>query len=295
MTSVSRLIDRIAPLPLLISAREAASPLRRAMRSSRRRRRSSTSACSARSRPPKANTYACFVRRYDADHLARHPHQKVTSMKLLVTSEWFEGNTTLERHFRLGVTFRNKRGTYDSSGSCSHFRPEDAKDEIRFGCGVDCDGGGINIAMGKDDKSVLVRLSRVRIWQNNKPDEEAGDELVAGKDDAIFRLDRASSRNAGRWSPTARSWLRCVRSAIASDVADRRATHEGGHHAPAQSVSGGLRIARRGLRDRRGDEGAGGDARQEQGRLSPERAPTRSSSSSATSRTISRASADRTR
>jgi hypothetical protein len=141
---------------------------------------------------PKAKTYACFVRRYDADHLARHPHQKVTSMKLLFTSELFEGNTELERHFRLGVTFRNKRGAYDSSGSCNHFRPEEAKDEIRFGCGVDCDGGGINIAMGKDDKSVLVRLQRVRIWQNNKPDEEAGDELVAGKDDAIFRLDRAS-------------------------------------------------------------------------------------------------------
>jgi hypothetical protein len=141
---------------------------------------------------PKASTYACFVRRYDTDHLARHPHQKVTSMKLLFTSELFEGNTELERHFRLGVTFRNKRGAYDSSGSCNHFRPEDAKDEIRFGCGVDCDGGGISIGMGKDDNSVLVRLSRVRIWQNNKPDEEAGDELVAGKDDAIFRLDRAS-------------------------------------------------------------------------------------------------------
>jgi hypothetical protein len=142
---------------------------------------------------PKAKTYACFVRRYDADHLARHPHQKVTSMKLLFTSELFEGNTELERHFRLGVTFRNKRGAYDSSGSCNHFRPEDAKDEIRFGCGVDCDGGGISIGigMGKEDKSVIVRLSRVRIWQNNKPDEEAGDELVAGKDDAIFRLDRA--------------------------------------------------------------------------------------------------------
>jgi hypothetical protein len=140
---------------------------------------------------PKANTCACFVRRYDADHLARHPHQKVTSMKLLFTSELFEGNTSLERHFRLGVTFRNKRGTYDSSGSCGFFRPEDARDEIRYGCGVDCDGGGISIAMGREDKSAIVRLSRVRIWQNNKPDEEAGDELVAGKDDAIFRLDRA--------------------------------------------------------------------------------------------------------
>lgn len=143
---------------------------------------------------PKGHTYACFVRRYDADHLAKHPHQKVTGMKLLFTSELFEGNTELERNFRLGVTFRNKRGNYDSSGSCNHFHPEDARDksEIRFGCGVDCDGGGINIAMNRDDQSVLVRLERVRIWQNNKPDEEAGDELVAGKDDAIFRLDRAN-------------------------------------------------------------------------------------------------------
>jgi len=139
---------------------------------------------------PKANTYACFVRRYDADHLARHPHQKVTSMKVLVTSEWFEENKSLEHHFRLGVTFRNKRGTYDSSGSCRHFHPEEVPAETRLGCGVDCDGGGLNIAVGKDDKSVLVRLDRVRIWQNNKPDPEAGNELVAGKDDAIFRLDR---------------------------------------------------------------------------------------------------------
>lgn len=140
----------------------------------------------------KANTYACFVRKYDADHLARHPDQKVTGMKLLFTSELFEGNTSLEQHFRLGVSFRSKRGAYDSSGSCSYFHPEDAPREIRYGCGVDCDGGGINIAMGKDDKSTIVRLDRVRIWQNNKPDDEAGGELTAGKDDAIFRLDRAS-------------------------------------------------------------------------------------------------------
>ena len=32
-------------------------------------------------------TYGCFVRRYDAAHLARHPLQKVSMMKLLVTAE----------------------------------------------------------------------------------------------------------------------------------------------------------------------------------------------------------------
>ena len=32
-------------------------------------------------------TYACFVRRYDANDLAQHPKQKVSAMKLLVTAE----------------------------------------------------------------------------------------------------------------------------------------------------------------------------------------------------------------
>ena len=32
-------------------------------------------------------TYACFVRRYDSRHLAQHPKQKVSAMKLLVTAE----------------------------------------------------------------------------------------------------------------------------------------------------------------------------------------------------------------
>jgi hypothetical protein len=45
--------------------------------------------------------------------------------------------------------------------------------------------------LNKDDKSMLVRLERVRIWQNSKPDEEASESLVSGKDDGIFRLDRA--------------------------------------------------------------------------------------------------------
>jgi hypothetical protein len=38
--------------------------------------------------PPGHKAYACFVRRYDAEHLARHPKQKVASMKLLVSAEY---------------------------------------------------------------------------------------------------------------------------------------------------------------------------------------------------------------
>lgn len=144
-------------------------------------------------KPPEKKAYACFVRRYDPDHLARHP-KKVSAMKLLVTAEIPPEEKTINYSFRLGVKYRHRSGDFDSSGFCSHVVAEDAGNEMRFGCGVDCDGGGIGVALSKDDKSAIIRLERVRIWQNNKPDEEAGDSLVAGADDRIFRLDRIDTR-----------------------------------------------------------------------------------------------------
>ena len=143
---------------------------------------------------PGKKAYVCFVRRYDPDHLARHPKQKVSAMKLLVTAEIPSDENTTNYSFRLGVKYRHRSGDFDSSGFCSHVLAEDAGNEMRFGCGVDCDGGGIGVALSKDDKSAIIRLERVRIWQNNKPDEEAGDSLVAGADDKIFRLDRIDTR-----------------------------------------------------------------------------------------------------
>lgn len=46
----------------------------------------------------------------------------------------------------------------------------------------------------KDDKSVLVRLERIRIWERNKANDDASNDLVAGADDKIFRVDRADLR-----------------------------------------------------------------------------------------------------
>ena len=139
-------------------------------------------------------TYACFVRTYEAEHLARHPKQKVAAMKLLVTAENVAEDKTVNYSFRLGVKYRHRPGNFDSSGSCSHVFADDTGKEVRLGCGVDCEGGGLEAAMSKDDKSAIIRLERIRIWQNNKPDDDAEDALVAGADDKIFRLDRADNR-----------------------------------------------------------------------------------------------------
>lgn len=144
-------------------------------------------------------TYACFVRTYDAAHLAKHPEQKVTVMKLLVTGEASpeddveyraQGHLT-QYSFRLGLRFRNRSGAYDSSGSCGYPRAAElTPDKLQLFCGVDCDGGGITVEMANNDKSTLIRLESIRIWRDNKPDDE-GFTISGGADDRVFRLDRA--------------------------------------------------------------------------------------------------------
>ncbi len=106
-------------------------------------------------KPPGKKSYACFVRRYDADHLARHPKQKVSAIKLLMTVEIPPDENTTSYSFRLGVKYHHRSGDFDSSGGCGHVIAEDAGNEIRFG---------------------------------------SGDSLVAGADDKIFRLDRIDTR-----------------------------------------------------------------------------------------------------
>ena len=142
---------------------------------------------------PGNKAYACFVRRYDAEHLARHPKQKVASMKLLVSAEVDEEDKQLHNSFRLGFRYRHRSGDFDSSGSCHHVIFVKDGNETRLACGVDCEGGGIGVALSKDDKSTIVRLASVRVWLHNKPDDEAERSLVAGSDDGIFRLDRADN------------------------------------------------------------------------------------------------------
>ena len=136
--------------------------------------------------------YACFLRRYDAIHLSRHPLQKVSAMKLLVTADKTPEDETLNYSFRLGVKFRDRPGDFDSSGDCGHAKASDlAEGKAGLSCSVDCDGGGIMVELARDDKSTLIRLDSIRIWRNNNP-QEGEFSLSGGKDDRVFRLDRAT-------------------------------------------------------------------------------------------------------
>ena len=139
-------------------------------------------------------TYACFVRRYDADHMAHHPQQKVTAMKLLVTAEKLDDDPTLRLGFRVGVTFRDRRGGFSTSGDCGHADASEVKDDaIQMQCAVDCDGGGVGVGLAPGDQLVTLKLDQVRIWRDNGSDDDPPQFLRGGADDKVFRLDRTAN------------------------------------------------------------------------------------------------------
>ncbi len=139
--------------------------------------------------------YACFTRRYDADHLARHPQQKVASMKLLVKFEADEQPDAIPYSFKLGLKYRNSKEERESAGTCALMLDQATGKEIEFGCGVDCDGGGFDLVFAKDRDAMVLKTSRVRTWLRGTEPEETAQDLVAGADDKSFRLDRTNLRD----------------------------------------------------------------------------------------------------
>lgn len=142
---------------------------------------------------------ACFARRYDAAHLAQHPKQKVSAMKLLLTAEKTPDEPTVHM-YRIGVQFRNKPGNFDGDSACSFLIDDEGKKETSFSCGAECGGGGFEIALAKDDKSVIVRVDTIGIYDRKNPD---GDLLTleGGKDDKVFRLDRVDNAECAELLP----------------------------------------------------------------------------------------------
>jgi hypothetical protein len=155
---------------------------------------------------PNPKAYACFARHYDAEHLAQHPLQKVSAMKLLISTEKDPDFSNFQYAFRLGVSFRDRPGNFDSSGNCGHaptikdpdnsdIPPENRVTKpagIDFECDVDCDGGGVNVTLANNDNAIILALDHIRIWKSNAPDAEAAGALQAGADDKVFRLDRTT-------------------------------------------------------------------------------------------------------
>jgi hypothetical protein len=146
--------------------------------------------------PPAPDAQACYARTYDPDHLKRHPKQKVTemvfSLRYVTLGEdeavivATEGGGTEKRYFDYDFTLAAKTKEHDrtlyASGDCASAEG--------IGCGVECDGGGIEIEpmAGKDD-TILVRLEPIRMTQGCGEGEEV--ELEGGEDDKVFKHIKA--------------------------------------------------------------------------------------------------------
>jgi hypothetical protein len=138
-----------------------------------------------------AEIHACFSRVYDTAHLAQHPRQNVRTMLLLVKASSDSNQPTYA--LRLGVTFRKSGAHFESAGSCGsiHDAGEAGGSPAAVHCGVDCDGGSIDVAI-KDAKSVLVSIpTGARIWRAGS-DNDSDEAKRFGSDDKVFRLDKAA-------------------------------------------------------------------------------------------------------
>jgi hypothetical protein len=138
--------------------------------------------------------HACFSRAYDASHLAQHPRQNVRTMLLLVSGKAENGEEP-GYELRIGVTFRKSGTHFESAGNCGsiHDEAEAGESPGVAHCGVDCDGGSIDVAI-KDAKSVLVSIPYgARIWRAGSGGEDEGNSRRRfGADDKVFRLDKVA-------------------------------------------------------------------------------------------------------
>jgi hypothetical protein len=122
--------------------------------------------------------------------LAQHPRQNVRTMQLMVKVNQQPDGTNYG--VRMGVTFRKSGTHFESAGDCSSIH-DNTGDKAAAHCGVDCDGGSIDVAI-KDAKSVLVSIPvGARIWRPGSDGDEPGNARQRfGADDKVFRLDKVA-------------------------------------------------------------------------------------------------------
>ena len=127
-----------------------------------------------------ASTAGCFARSYDRAHLAKHPDQTVTAVKLQLM------NINNTRHdFKLTFNVRGSNKTLRSEGLCL----PDPRGGMK--CIVECDGGGVQLVHRAND--VMMHLDWIRVTSScDENPVEDGQTLSGGKDDRDFRLDRVS-------------------------------------------------------------------------------------------------------
>ena len=153
--------------------------------------------------PAEDKAQSCFLRRYDAAHLKSRPKQRVESIGMCVEVERIEpeekGEPVRYRYnFDFAAKVKGQARPAKTGGECgfSYMPPGEQKRIAAkpIWCGVDCDGGGVNIEARKDGAELLVRLERIRVSSEcgGADDESNSFDITGGADDKVFILPRTS-------------------------------------------------------------------------------------------------------
>ena len=145
--------------------------------------------------PGQTRAFACYTRRYDANHLAAHKQQNVRDMTVLVDSN-VDPENGRGYAVDLGVHFRDANAQFQSGGDCSI--SEDGTQGLN--CGVDCDGGEIDVKLDGANSLLVSIPYGVRIWDPSSGDD-APDRARFGSDDVSFRLDRTDLSECAPLAP----------------------------------------------------------------------------------------------
>ena len=131
----------------------------------------------------------CFARTYDRAHLARHPDQLITAVKLRIYKP-----PENEAQYWFGAQFkvRGRSKPLNTGGACYDVNELDERGFTSgVYCFVECDGGGVNVVPHAG--GAMMYLKRIRVAECGQDVIDGGDELTEGKDDRVFRLDRANA------------------------------------------------------------------------------------------------------
>lgn len=120
----------------------------------------------------------CFARVYDRQHLAQHPDQLITAVKLKIYPSPLDRTLS----FAVQMQRRGEDKPLHNSGSC---REEGSK----MTCGIDCDGGGVSVTR-RSSSTILMGLVGIRMLScGDTADDENGVYVTSGKDDRDFLLN----------------------------------------------------------------------------------------------------------
>ena len=142
--------------------------------------------------PGTKSAYACFVRHYDAAHLASHPQQNVRDISMFVQSVYqpAQGSDAASRtdSIELGFNFKGVKRPIQATGSCSV-----VDGEAGLTCGIDCDGGSFNVTTTAATGAIVGIPNPISMWDAAAPDDQPNllpKGAVLGSDDKSFALDR---------------------------------------------------------------------------------------------------------